>query len=124
MPYYYGFARKGAGVAFVYETLKTKGGVAACQDTGDYAYQWGYPYIWAPYQYFAYKALIRYGYTSQAAELRERYMRLLSDTFDKTGTLWERYDENGNAADLEYPTQPMLGWTAGVYNYLYSVKGK
>lgn len=124
LPYYYGFARKGAGVAFVYETLKTKGGVAACQDTGDYVYQWGYPYIWAPYQYFAYKALIRYGYTSQAAELRERYMRLLSDTFDKTGTLWERYDENGNAADLEYPTQPMLGWTAGVYNYLYSVKDK
>jgi len=121
LPYYYGFARKGTGVAFVYETIKTKGGVAACQDTGEYIYQWGYPYIWAPYQYFAYKALVRYGYTAQAAELRERYMRLLSDTFDRTGALWERYDENGNAADLEYPTQPMLGWTAGVYNYFYEV---
>jgi alpha,alpha-trehalase len=122
LPYYYGFARKGTGVAFVYEALKTKGGVAACQDTGEYIYQWGYPYIWAPYQYFAYKALVRYGYTAQAAELRERYMRLLSDTFDRTGALWERYDENGNAADLEYPTQPMLGWTAGVYNYFYEVR--
>ncbi len=26
--------------------------------------------------------------------------------------------ENGEAKDLEYPTQQMLGWTAGVYTYL------
>ena len=25
--------------------------------------------------------------------------------------------ENGAAADLEYPTQQMLGWTAGIYRY-------
>jgi hypothetical protein len=42
---------------------------------------------------------------------------LLSSAFDKTGALWERYDENGPAADLEYPTQKMLGWTAGTYRY-------
>lgn len=122
LPYFYGFARETGNISLIYQTLKCRGGVVACQDTGENIYQWGYPYIWAPYQYFAYKALVRYGYTLQAAELRERYMHLLSNTFDQTGTLWERYDENGSAADLEYPTQQMLGWTAGVYNFFYSVK--
>lgn len=117
LPYFYGFARKDGNVLHIYNALKTKGGVSACEDTGSREYQWGYPYIWAPYQYFAYKALRRYGCEKEAKELRENYMRLLSSVFERTGTLWERYDENGEAADLEYPTQKMLGWTAGVYQY-------
>lgn len=124
LPYFYGFARKDGNVSFVYETLKTKGGVAACQDIGVYIYQWGYPYIWAPYQYFAYRALVNYGYVQEADELRTRYMQLLSSVFEKTGVLWERYDENGAAKDLEYPTQMMLGWTAGVYRYFASAAEK
>ena len=118
LPYYYGFARKDGNVLLVYNTLKTQGGVASCQETGARGYQWGYPYIWAPHQYFAYKALVAYGAKKEGEELRQNYMRLLSSVYEKTGFLWERYDENGQAADLEYPTQPMLGWTAGVYTYL------
>lgn len=117
LPYYYGFARKNSNPLTVYNTLKCKGGVVACQDTGIYTYQWGYPNIWAPYQYFVYKALKNYGFGNEAEELRGNYMRLLERVFEDTGALWERYDENGNAADLEYPTQQMLGWTAGVYEY-------
>ena len=89
-----------------------------------YNYQWGYPNIWAPYQYFDYNALNRYGLKKEAEELRKNYMNLLETVFDKTGALWERYDENGNAKDLEYPTQEMLGWTAGVYNFLYADRNK
>ena len=119
LPYFYGFARKDSNVSYIYNSLKTKSGVSACQDTGLRGYQWGYPYIWAPYQYFAYKALRNYGCETQANELRQNYMNLLSSVFERTGTLWERYDENGEAADLEYPTQKMLGWTAGVYQYFF-----
>lgn len=117
LPYYYGFARKNSNPLTVYNALKCKGGVVACQDTGVYTYQWGYPNIWAPYQYFAYKALRNYGFEREADELRVNYMCLLERVYERTGALWERYDENGNAADLEYPTQQMLGWTAGVYRY-------
>ena len=124
LPFYYGFARENSSPLFVYNVLKCKGGVVACQDTGAYNYQWGYPNIWAPYQYFAYNALNRYGLKKEAEELRKNYMNLLETVFDKTGALWERYDENGNAKDLEYPTQEMLGWTAGVYNFLYADRNK
>ena len=124
LPYFYGFARKDSRLKLVYDKLKIKGGVAACEDIGVYEYQWGYPNIWAPYQYFAYKALMQYGLKEEGAELKNAYMHLLSSVFEKTGVLWERYDENGNAPDLEYPTQMMLGWTAGVYRYFESIESK
>ena len=119
LPYFYGFARKNGNIALIYNVLKTQGGVAACQDTGVYGYQWGYPYIWASHQFFAYNALVQYGLTEQAEALRVNYMHLLASVFDKTGALWERYDENGAAKDLEYPTQKMLGWTAATYRYFF-----
>ena len=120
----HGLAKDCSGLPYLYDALKCKGGVVACEDTGVYSYQWGYPFIWAPHQFFAHEALYKNGFKVQAKELRENYMQLLSDTFDKTGRLWERYDENGAAADLEYPTQPMLGWTAGVYTHFYFISQK
>ncbi len=121
MPYFYGIAKEDGNARLVYDTLKTKAGVVSCQDVGRYNYQWGYPFVWAPHQYFSYKALLNYGFKERAEELRVNYTVLLSSVFDRTGTLWERYDENGQAKDLEYPTQEMLGWTAGVYRYFTSV---
>lgn len=121
LPFFYGFATEKCRLKKVYDVLKCKGGVVACQDTGDTQYQWGYPYIWAPCQFFTYNALAKYGFDREAEELRSNYAGLLSSVFDRTGALWERYDENGEAKDLEYPNQQMLGWTAGVYRF-FSLK--
>ena len=123
LPYFYNFARKDSNLEAVYNTLKCKGGIVACQDVGKKGYQWGYPYVWSPHQFFAFVALKNYGLLDKAEELRSNYVNLLSAEFAKTGTLWERYDENGRAADLEYPTQQMLGWTAGTYRY-FSIQKK
>lgn len=120
LPYFYGFARKDGNLSRIYNILKTKGGVVACQETENKTCQWGYPNIWAPNQFFAYEALTRYGYFEEAEELRTNYMRLLFTVYEQTGTIWERYDENGAAADLEYPTQKMLGWTGATYQYFFS----
>ena len=118
LPYFYGFAKDGgSGAKRVYEELKCKGGIVVCQDTGDTEFQWGYPYIWAPCQFFAFNALNKYGFYNEAEELRLNYINLLSSVFERTGALWERYEEDGEAKDLEYPNQKMLGWTAGVYRY-------
>jgi len=117
LPYFYGFARTDSNISYIYQTLKCKGGIVSCQDTGSREYQWGYPNIWASHQCFAYIALTRNGKSAEAEELRQNYVQLLSSVYEQTGALWERYDENGAAADLEYPTQQMLGWTAGIYRY-------
>lgn len=120
-PWFYGFGEGEKGLKFVYETLKNKSGVYACQDVGDPSYQWGFPNVWAPHQYFAHEALRRYGLRSEAESLANGYMRLLAENFEKTGCLWERYHEDGVAPSLEYETQEMLGWTAGVYQYFYKL---
>lgn len=119
LPYFHGIAENGRGLEILCERLLGKSGVYACEDVGKTGYQWGYPYIWAPYQYFAYKSLKRYGFEKQAEEVCVRYKNLLETCFDETGEIWERYDENGVAPSTEYTTQKMLGWTAGVYNYFY-----
>ena len=46
--------------------------------------------------------------------IKKYYIKLLEKEYHKTGRLWERYDENGPAADLEYPTQKMLDILAEV----------
>lgn len=122
LPYYYNIADDGKGLLLLYKTLKSKSGVFACEDVNDYSYQWGYPNIWAPHQYFAYIALKNYGFNKEAQEICDGFMCLIEKEFKRTGKIWERYDENGVAKSLEYETQPMLGWTAGVYNYFYYSK--
>ena len=124
MPYYYKIPDNGDGLLLLYNTLKCKAGVFACEDVGNYAYQWGYPNVWAPHQYFAFVALKNYGFYEEANEIRDNYMALLEKEFDRTGKIWERYDEDGVAKSLEYETQPMLGWTAGVYNFFYQDRNK
>ena len=119
LPFYYGFAKDKSSLYKLYEKLTTESGVVACEDTGEYIYQWGYPNIWAPHQYFAYVALKENGLDELAAELSDNYMKLLEKEFLRTGKIWERYDTGGVAKSLEYDTQPMLGWTAGVYNYFW-----
>ena len=120
LPFFYGFAQEKSALSKIYERLKTSGGVAACEDTGEYVYQWGYPNIWAPHQYFVYVSLKNYGFDDYLTELLSNYTFLLEKEFERTGKIWERYDKDGVAKALEYETQPMLGWTAGVYNYLKS----
>jgi alpha,alpha-trehalase len=123
-PFFYGYAKDISALPFLYDALKCKGGLVACEDVGDCSYQWGYPFVWAPHQFFAHEALYNNGYKDIAKELRTNYMNLLSSEFDKSGRLWERYDENGVAPGLEYATVPMLGWTAGVYTHFYYLSKK
>ena len=120
LPWFYGFARNTVGLKMLFERLFGGNGIYACMDVGDRSYQWGYPNIWAPHQYFAYEALKRNGLTAEANRLAKGYVSLLASVFEKTGALWERYDDGGVAPSLEYTTQEMLGWTAGVYNHFYN----
>jgi alpha,alpha-trehalase len=119
LPWFYGFGVGRDGLKELFECLFSGKGVYVCQDVGDRSYQWGYPNLWAPHQFFAYEALRRNGLDAQANLLANGYVELLSETFEKTGCLWERYDNQGVAPSLEYTTQEMLGWTAGVYNHFY-----
>ena len=46
---------------------------------------------------------------------------MCSSSFMEAGHLWEAYDATkpGRAEKKEYPNTEMLGWTAGIYQWIY-----
>ena len=103
--------------------LECKNGISAWekQNYNNTIYQWGYPNMWAPLVYFAFFALKQSGLIVDANRIGEKYLTAVEKTFEKTLKLWEKYDaETGEKATVnEYTETEMLGWTAGVYNYIY-----
>ena len=113
--------RQARGIVKSLAVLEFPHGISACEK-GDYpfVYQWSYPNGWAPLQYVTVRGLDNYGYTENARRIARHYVDLLTESFDKTGTLWEKYnvDEGNLNVGDEYKMPTMLGWTAGSYVWL------
>lgn len=88
------------------------------------SFQWGYPNGWAPHQMLVIRGLDNYGYYEDAERIADKYVRLVDKVFDKTQTLWEKYNVIDGSNDVEDEAQggmpPMMGWTAGAYIYAQS----
>jgi alpha,alpha-trehalase len=98
-------------------------GLLTCdKDYGAPEYQqWNYPNGWPPLQYIVTEGLKKYSYDKKAKESEERWLRLCSKIFAKTGKFWEKYDviEGKVAKDERYPTQEGFGWTNAVFLIFY-----
>ena len=121
-PYFAGIAGNGRSAALknLFKMLKSSGGIFTTAAVPEKTYQWAYPNLWAPCQYIAYKALLRYDFKDESKWIAEKYIRLLEGNFARYGKLFEKYNgiTCGIEAASEYGTPEMLGWTAGVYLYL------
>lgn len=94
--------------------LCSGGLVTTLKKTGQ---QWDAPNGWAPLQWMAIKGLENYGYYELAKEIAQRWIRLNTDVFNRTGKLMEKYnvvDTHLEAGGGEYPGQDGFGWTNGV----------
>ena len=123
MPYVAGICSDREALDKINQRLLRPHGVVSCEElppNGE-TYQWGYPNVWAPHNYFAYLANLRAGNGAVAQEIVGRYLLVVADTFEAHGKLYEKYDAlaGGKALVNEYGTPEMLGWTAGVYQYFY-----
>ena len=79
--------------------------------------QWDAPNGWAPLQWVTITGLKNYGHDDLAAEIADRWVKLNSDVFKRTGKLMEKYnvvDTQLEAGGGEYPGQDGFGWTNGV----------
>lgn len=114
------------GVVKSLKVLEYPHGISACEK-GDYpfVYQWSYPNGWAPVQYVVVRGLDNYGYVDDARRIARHYVDLLTESYEKTGTLWEKYnvDEGNLNVGDEYKMPTMLGWTAGAYVWLTEYLG-
>lgn len=115
-----GAGRDAAGTARLLAALEQEHGITVCEKGSDREFlQWDYPNMWPCLSYFAVEALLACGRKADATRVAEKYCATVEKNFDTTGDLWEKYDAVSGeiAASHEYQTQPLLGWTAGVYLY-------
>ncbi|MEM6450670.1 MAG: trehalase family glycosidase [Cyanobacteria bacterium P01_D01_bin.105] len=83
--------------------------------------QWDAPFGWAPLQLIAIEGLQRYGYTEAAERLARRFITLIVNDFERTGSLLEKYDIEACSGDVSneihfgYSSNEVgFGWTNGV----------
>ena len=124
LPYVFGITRDKQALHSINARLVKKYGVLCCekQKNDGLIYQWGYPNSWAPYNYFAYEANRRCGNDEDAKKIATSWLDNISETFIKTGKMFEKYDAviGGAATVNEYGVPEMLGWTAGTFEKMLS----
>jgi alpha,alpha-trehalase len=113
-------SEKASSVANIIEKkfLKPGGLSTTLNHTGQ---QWDAPNGWAPLQYIAIKGLRNYGFNKLANEIKNRWLQLNRNVFDRTKKMFEKYnveDLSLEAGGGEYPLQDGFGWTNGVANAL------
>lgn len=84
-------------------------------------YQAAYPYSFPYDNGLAFWALTKAGLKEDAERIGLKYLEMCSNSYTKDRHLWETYDATkpGRAEKKEYPNTEMLGWTAGIYQWIY-----
>lgn len=85
------------------------------------SYQAAYPYSWPYDNGITFWALTKLGLEEDAKRVGIKYLNQCADSYMESGHLWETYNavEHGVANKKEYANGEMLGWTAGVYQWVY-----
>lgn len=91
--------------------------------------QWDAPFGWAPLHYFAIHGLRRYGYHEAANRLTHKFVSLVTQEFERSGTIFEKYDVQRCSANVSdeiffgYSSNEIgFGWTNGVILELLSLQ--
>lgn len=85
-------------------------------------YQAAYPYSWPYDNGICFWALKNMNLKEDAIRVGNKYLDLCSASYEKTGHLWETYSAivNEIAVKKEYPNKEMMGWTAGIFEWIYN----
>ncbi|MEB3358343.1 MAG: trehalase family glycosidase [Synechococcales bacterium] len=89
--------------------------------------QWDAPFGWAPLHLFAIAGLRRYGYEKEARRIACKFIHLVTQEFERSGTIMEKYDvvkcsaNVSNEIQFGYSSNEIgFGWTNGVLLELLS----
>lgn len=83
--------------------------------------QWDAPFGWAPLHLFAVEGLRRYGYHHHADRIAHKFIQMVVQEFERSGTILEKYDVERCSANVSneilfgYSSNEIgFGWTNGV----------
>ena len=122
VPFIVGISNDKKAAKKLLEKVEFEFGIAS---TGPYKshieYQAAYPFSWPYDNGLAFWALTKLGMKEDYERVGQKYLEMCSNSFVNDGHLWETYGaiKPGRAEKKEYPTTEMLGWTAGIYQWVY-----
>ncbi|MEM9153212.1 MAG: trehalase family glycosidase [Cyanobacteria bacterium P01_F01_bin.3] len=101
------------------EKFEAPGGVRT--STFNSGNQWDDPMGWAPLQLIAVEGLMRYGYKADAKRLAKRFVTMVTEDFERCGSLVEKYHLETRSSEVSreiqygYSSNEVgFGWTNGV----------
>lgn len=121
-PYAFGIASDKHGIIAMLEKLEFEYGISTTEkNESEELYQWNYPNLWPPLQFFAVKAMLAVGMEEDAKRCAEKYITDVAAEFIRTGYIWEKYEVlHGRKAEMnEYRDESMMGWSAATFTYFY-----
>jgi alpha,alpha-trehalase len=126
-PLWAGFASReqAARVAANLSRFERPGGLQT--STTSSGNQWDAPFGWAPLEMIAVQGLRRYGYAEDADRIAVKFLSLVHEEYQRSGTMVEKYDVVRRATNVSadirfgYSTNEIgFGWTNGVFTELLS----
>jgi alpha,alpha-trehalase len=90
--------------------------------------QWAFPNGWAPLQWIVTAGLDKYGFSAEALRIRKKWCNLNASVFEKSGTLWEKYNVVEVGGIVEgglYGDTTGFGWSNAVFvDFVHSLSEK
>lgn len=122
-PYIVGISKDKNSCLSVLSKLEFQYGIASTSPyNSEINYQAAYPFSWPYDNGICFWALSTLGLKEDCIRVGKKYLDLCSNSYLKAGHLWETYnaivDEVANKK--EYPNKEMMGWTAGIYEWIYN----
>ncbi|MCQ2742117.1 MAG: alpha,alpha-trehalase [Bacilli bacterium] len=126
-PYIVGISNDRKGCSKVLSKVEYAYGIASTSPYGDkISYQAAYPFSWPYDNGICFWGLSALGMKENAMRVGTKYLELCSKSYMKAGHLWETYNAvvDEVASKKEYPNKEMMGWTAGIYEWIFDYISK
>lgn len=123
LPYISGISTDKKGCKKVLSKLEFEFGIASTSPyESSLSYQAAYPFSWPYDNGLCFWALSTLGLKEDCLRTGKKYLDLCSNSYLKAGHLWETYNAivDEVAQKKEYPNNEMMGWTAGIFEWIYS----
>ena len=122
VPFVVGLSKDVDAIKTLLKDVEFEYGIASTgQYKSPYEYQAAYPFSWPYDNGLTFWALTKMGLKEEYERVGSKYLEMCSSSFKQFGHLWEAYSaiKPGRAEKKEYPATEMLGWTAGIYQWIY-----
>lgn len=122
-PYIVGLSKDKDACLKVLKKVEFKYGIASTSPyISNLSYQAAYPFSWPYDNGICFWALSTMSLKDDCIRTGKKYLDLCSNSYLKAGHLWETYNAivDEVAQKKEYPNKEMMGWTAGIFEWIYN----